>query len=949
MAAFVRTLFVVLTFTEVEVAYGSRTPNAGQLAVQNSRSLLHSTHKHKLNRTAVMAAARKRMQNATAMAAVRKRIQSETVQYFKSRVSNMSKMYPKLTAGAGNLLKKRKRTKFFRPINRSAELAANKEKPFYKKMTALKAAKGLVGPATWGLSFHLGRHSKNEECGAKWEEGCVEAAACYTSVEDWGCCWPWHSHMDTEGACGACAEAKGYCDACFPESMCAAKDGEAKPEEDGEKEHDDMEHDDMEWSDGGDDDWGDWGDDIDWKEEGWDEHPGEWQVQEMSDDEMRKVFEQEGVNPAAIENTCGDKWDFICAQSWACYDIVEENGCCNAADDPPSIFMENDCAACAQVIGICDDCFPMSPCGDDGLQNVKQVSSGGRTWSQTFDPVPIDVSGANGTAESTTTTTTTVNADKCLIANPSFKCIGYQCIPQADYALYSAYGGAWCLPEGHDLCKEADAGWCSGECNCPGSCQHACGRCPPATSLTQLSTSPARSAFIQYPNDKPMATVHHTKRRKSAEAHYSKHHKELQSDEEAVVHHTKRRHGEVTFHKTAKSSEAASPAHNEPIMGDKDCPCIGFSNVEGTRMVRLNNQTMAPYPADFGSSCQAWDDGRNYLGCMPGQKPGQGNDWCAQKWCYIDPCKCDIEALPRESGTHSLIPKTSPYLPGAEFQAHHIYYSYATCGGKDSFTASRMEACVNQQTEKDCAKLPKCAWHESKCMGKELATVCKKKLEVTKWGDNKCRCIGIDNLVGDLIVNAGDKSGTSFQQQPALGKLHFPTKVVKYPADAGATCEAWDDGRHPDCSNKDASKRPDWCKQKWCYVDPCSCDMDIPPKVSKYIPGATFQGIPVYYSYDACGSVDTWTAKHHEKACVNQKSEAACGKLDPCTWTDGKCLGKELVGHCPGMVEKEKAAVSKAAKTKEAKEKEEKSNAAGAGWGWGAMLLVLAQYWRCVA
>jgi len=279
---------------------------------------------------------------------------------------------------------------------------------------------------------------------------------------------------------------------------------------------------------------------------------------------------------------------------------------------------------------------------------------------------------------------------------------------------------------------------------------------------------------------------------------------------------------------------------------------------------------------------------------MPGQDPGKGEGWCAQKWCYVDPCNCHIKTLP----------KTSPYLPGATFQGKNIYYSYATCGGHDTFTATRKEACVNQMKEKDCKALTKCAWANGQCMGKDLVGVCKKKLDSVTYGDQKCRCIGIEHLLGEISVNAEK----SFLQIPAgqLADIKFPAKVTKFPADAGATCQAWDDGRHPECVSKNETDRPEWCTQKWCYVDPCTCDMDVPPKQSKYLPGAVFQGIPVYYSYSTCGSVDTWTLGHHKNACVNQKSKEACVKQDTCDWVGTKCLGKELVTDCPAIAEREK-------------------------------------------
>lgn len=84
--------------------------------------------------------------------------------------------------------------------------------------------------------------------------------------------------------------------------------------------------------------------------------------------------------------------------------------------------------------------------------------------------------------------------------------------------------------------------------------------------------------------------------------------------------------------------------------------------------------------------------------------------------------------------------------------------------------------------------------------------------------------------------------------------------------------QAWDDSLHPMCHGKFP---PKWCKQRWCYVDPCSCNLKAPPKVTMYLPEATFTGKSLYYSYETCGSEDHFTEKYNVEACVNQKTKAA--------------------------------------------------------------------------
>ena len=57
----------------------------------------------------------------------------------------------------------------------------------------------------------------------------------------------------------------------------------------------------------------------------------------------------------------------------------------------------------------------------------------------------------------------------------------------------------------------------------------------------------------------------------------------------------------------------------------------------------------------------------------------------------------------------------------------------------------------------------------------------------------------------------------------------------------------------------------------WCYVDPCECQLEVPPKTSSYLPKARGNGKPIYFSYAACGADDEYTAGN-EEACVNQEA-----------------------------------------------------------------------------
>ncbi|CAK9027143.1 unnamed protein product [Durusdinium trenchii] len=282
--------------------------------------------------------------------------------------------------------------------------------------------------------------------------------------------------------------------------------------------------------------------------------------------------------------------------------------------------------------------------------------------------------------------------------------------------------------------------------------------------------------------------------------------------------------------------------------GNPKCPCVGLSGLEGSTTVKLNSTTSVDYPASFAAYCEAWDNDRNNISCKEGQTPGKDKGWCAEQWCYVDPCNCDLE----EPATK--VPDDSGYMPHASYQGRGMWYSYQTCGGKDYW--------MTAEKKKELQAVPK---------------KCNKTVDEKKWGDEKCRCIGYDGAPGSANVTINGSE-------------------IPYPAETGGSCDAWDAKRHPDCQG---SKAAAWCSKAWCYVDPCECQLAVPPKTSSYLPSGKANGKPVYFSYAACGMDDEYT-KGNDEACVNQKAEANCTKLEKCAWTGEQCLGKELVQVCSG-------------------------------------------------
>lgn len=85
-----------------------------------------------------------------------------------------------------------------------------------------------------------------------------------------------------------------------------------------------------------------------------------------------------------------------------------------------------------------------------------------------------------------------------------------------------------------------------------------------------------------------------------------------------------------------------------------------------------------------------------------------------------------------------------------------------------------------------------------------------------------------------------------------------------------------------------------WCKKAWCYVDPCECQLEVPPKTSSYLPKGRGNGKPIYFSYAACGAEDEYTTGNVPEACVNQEAESNCTKFPGFSRTNWCCRKGEI-------------------------------------------------------
>merc|ERR1719486_404476 len=128
--------------------------------------------------------------------------------------------------------------------------------------------------------------------------------------------------------------------------------------------------------------------------------------------------------------------------------------------------------------------------------------------------------------------------------------------------------------------------------------------------------------------------------------------------------------------------------------------------------------------------------------------------------------------------------------------------------------------------------------------------------ELNTYGNPGCQCVGIDNLEGTTDVK-------------------YQGKDITYPADVGGSCSAWDKASNPECTSGEA---PDWCSKQWCYVDPCTCNLDVPPKPSVYMSHATYQGKPIHYSYATCGMADEFSSDEAKMDAQKADNSEICAK-----------------------------------------------------------------------
>jgi hypothetical protein len=315
----------------------------------------------------------------------------------------------------------------------------------------------------------------------------------------------------------------------------------------------------------------------------------------------------------------------------------------------------------------------------------------------------------------------------------------------------------------------------------------------------------------------------------------------------------------------------SSPPEQGPP-GHASCPCVGIVG-HGTLETTIektgdNEDGFVNFPMMTGAGCNAWDEGYH-----PSCKVGVGSerpDWCGQKWCFVDPCNCNSADFYRKS----------TLFGDATYQGKSLAYSYLTCGAED-----------HHQAPDPSAEAWRVGSGKNGARTANDAIECSTEAAVANdLGMYNCRCIGFSNVSGVLSLGKDDGASTS-----------------DFTADTGSSCAVWDMSSSPHCSGN-SKNLPKWCGKEekdepWCFVDPCSCGIAVPPEPAVMAPGLKIGNRPVFYSRATCQPSSTyfWSDRAMATSCLGLLDKSSCesAKVGDCIWTDDGICVDHLRQSCP--------------------------------------------------
>jgi hypothetical protein len=121
--------------------------------------------------------------------------------------------------------------------------------------------------------------------------------------------------------------------------------------------------------------------------------------------------------------------------------------------------------------------------------------------------------------------------------------------------------------------------------------------------------------------------------------------------------------------------------------------------------IRNDETRLQSFSPSYGSSCAPHDMSYDY--CAGYDKETNTPDYCPKPWCYVGK-GCEMDDLTQ----------TFTFAPS------ELYYSYANCGAKDTFSSGQ---CSENTDETSCEAVTQCDWYT---------------YEVDNNGDGKNDCVG---------------------------------------------------------------------------------------------------------------------------------------------------------------------------------------------------------------
>jgi len=216
---------------------------------------------------------------------------------------------------------------------------------------------------------------------------------------------------------------------------------------------------------------------------------------------------------------------------------------------------------------------------------------------------------------------------------------------------------------------------------------------------------------------------------------------------------------------------------NKAMTGNPECPCV----FPATMQIRASGKPNYVQNSPYGYGCQAFDQFKKQKnsGSLSADDCSGDNpaDWCADQWCVVDPNNCVFKA------------RVVTYTTAND------YSSYETCD--TNFQGNSWVGTVA------CTDKP-----NSHCTAQENTDMIE--------GNPSCPCV------------LPAKAQTAAANQPSY-VTGAPNQKILKPYAYGYGIKAHNDGK-PECQTFLADgEKNDWCKDKWCIVDPNNCAMKIRP------------------------------------------------------------------------------------------------------------------------